>query len=239
MAKFTIPLKEFFKYAGIDYKEDMWGYIYNEWQKYNAKDIVQDLPKKYSHFTKEVIEENNELHEALNNALNKAYDSAYHNAGYDAQLKAVESYKEDMITYINQINEKGEAINAINIDWSEENVEVNFNPIPACQTIMEIIEGEGVFCYNEDVKEFVQSYDGSLNYEQAVEHHAHYLLNVKLINDIYGMTGKPKWEWEVNYAEVDEDCFGEYIEEELGEIEENAKKKIEKITKDLNNIPKE
>jgi len=233
--KFIIPLKEFFSETKIEYKEDIWNEIWCDYIKYDAKDIEHNLPKAYSHITEDMIKENDELKDALNRALNRASESAFADACYTEQQEAVSEYADTLVNYINNIKEG--AIKSIVIDFVQETATITGDAKKTADVIRQIIEGEGMFDYQGSTKEFVRSLDGSDNYIKAVEAHTHYLLNAKLIDDIWGFSGTPKFEWDCQYGDVNDEYFSEYIEEELSEIPGRAKDKIEKITKDIATLP--
>ena len=214
--KYRIKLEEFFKYAGIDYEEDLVtsSSINHEPENYSIQDIIHNIPKRYN-FTEEQLEKDEVLKDALNQSLNEAsYDSLIDEC-YKKQNEMVENVANKMVTYINQINDDGnEAINSITIDWQKDEVVIDVNVKTALSTTREIINGEGMFTYSTD-NELAAIYDGKYNPGQAVEHHLHYLLNIKLIDDIFGLVGMPNKDWEVNCWDINEDAFNDRIEDNL------------------------
>lgn len=199
----TIQLKDFFKYAGINYSEDLYNQMFNEYQEYEASEIEHNLPKKYSHLTSAQIKNNSELHNILNYALNKTIEKAMINEAYKEQRKTCEEYADSMIEYINGLSDDNKpAIKSIALCWEDDTVKIEYYKKGASLILQEIINGEGIFYYE--------------NYTDIeVETHPHYLLNIPLIAKIWGMIGKPHFEWQVNSWNIDPDYFKECIDDEL------------------------
>ena len=209
--KYKIKLKEFFEYSGINYKDNLIDVIYHYYENHSIEDILYNLPKKFN-FTEEQLEKDDVLKNALNRALNEASYDCLINECYKEQMKMIERAADKMVEYINKIGEK--ALNAIIFDWKNDEVIIDVNAKVALSTTREIINGEGMFSYNTD-KELAKSYDNKYNQSKTVEHHLHYLLNIKLINEIWGFVGYPNTEWEVQSWDIDEDTFAERIEDNL------------------------
>ena len=212
--KHKIKLEKFFEQSGITYDENLItsGNICHEYENYSIEDILHNLPKKFK-FTEEQLEKDEVLKDALSQALNEASHDSLVDECYKEQNKMVKRVADEMVDYINKIRDDKVAINAITVDWKNDEVIIDVNKL-ALSTTREIINGEGMFHYETD-KELASVYDGKYNANQAVEHHLHYLLNIKLIDEIYGLTGKPNSDWEVNYWDISEETFRERIEENL------------------------
>lgn len=217
--KYKIPLAKFFEYTGIEYEEDFpsSSSVYHDYENHSIEDILYNLPKKFK-FTEEQLEKDEVLKEALNQALNDASSDGLIDACYKEQNEMVERFAYKMVEYINQIDEethesRKKAINAIIINWQKDEVIIDVNVKTALSTTCEIINGEGMFGYTPN--ELATVWNGKHNESQAIDHHLHYLLNVKLIDEIWGLVGMPNTEWEVNSWDINEEVFTERIEDSL------------------------
>jgi len=194
--KTKIKLLDFFEYTGIDYDEDIYssGCVHYEYENYSISDIIHNLPKQFKLKEKQ-LEQCPELQETLTTILNTSNHDSLITACYDKQREMVEEAAEDIVRYVNKI--KDNALNYIAIDWVAEEVTIDFNTKNALTATREIINCEGIFSYDTD-QAFIDGYDDTNSPGVVVTQHIHYLLNIKLINSIYGFVGKPNYEWEVS-----------------------------------------
>jgi hypothetical protein len=226
-----ISLADFFKYTKIDYEEDLFNFIYHDYQEHNISTILDNMPKKYDWISAELLEDISPLYDVCNRAVNRAEESGLEAEAYKQQRKAVEEFASHMADYINQVADN-EAVKSISIDWNNDQAIVECDEVQALSTIREIINGEGYFYYEDD-KALAEAYDGTNDPKQAVTGHVHYLLNVKLIDDIYGMTGIPRFNWEVNSWDIDQDYISEMLDEELPTLPEDIRQAISKLQNGL------
>lgn len=223
--KTKIKLTDFFNYTDIKYDEDLFAdpNISNEFENYSIDDILYNLSAKFK-LTEKQLEKHPELKENLNIALNAANHDSLISECINEQKRMVERFANEMVDYINQIeNEYGKRlipVNSIEIDWNEEIAIIDFNATIALSTIREIINGEGQFTYQSD-KELAEVYDGKNKPKEAVIQHLYYLLNIKLIDSIYGMTGKPNQEWEVTSWDIDKTTVNDRLLDTLTERQFN------------------
>jgi len=205
--KIKINLSDYFDYVGIKYQEDMYadGNIYYEYEKYSIDDIMHNLPPEIK-ITEEQLKEYSGLRRTLENALNSNSENGLMSACVNTQDKMVENTADDVVKYINQIEtstgKKLKAIKTITIDWKTESAIIDVNIQDALSATREIINGEGMFEY-ESNEALARVCDGKNNPTQAIKHHIHYLLNLKLIDSIYGFSGRPNFNWEVSSWDSD------------------------------------
>ena len=216
--KIKVKLDNFFELVkAIKYEEDIYSQIYSDYQSFDPETILCHLPTEYK-ITLDHLEQDQELCNALEHALNRANESGLANAAYEEQMNAVERYSEQMIEYINNVTDVGmnDAIKEIVIDWKNEQVVLDVNLDAALYVIREIINGEGIFCY-ESVEQLVEMSGGKKS--EAVEGHLKYLLNIELIDEIWGCPGRPKFEWDVQSWDIDEEDFADAIIDNLSDVE--------------------
>ena len=192
--KTKLKLSEFFEYVGITYDDDMSEFIHYEYENYSVSDVIYNLPKQFK-LTEKQLEKCSELQTVLNGILNTACRDSLVVAAYDKQREMIENVMEDIVKYVNKV--ENNALNNITIDWDAEEAIIDFNTENALTAIREIINAEGKFEYTSN-DSLACVYDGQDNPTRAVEHHLHYLLKIKLIDSIYGFIGKPNYEWEVS-----------------------------------------
>lgn len=232
--KIEIELQKFFKDAKIDYKEDLYEDIYSDWRKYTIDEIIDALPVKYK-YTAEDLQNDDMLFDSLQRAFNRAEELALVDACYNEQENAVEKYADKMVGYINQV--QGEilagdevlpdpALKSIVIDWKEEKAIIDVNIDSALETTKQIINGEGMFWYDNRQELENQGKDK----KDALTSHLHYFLNIKLIDDIYGMIGKPRFDWECDYGNVTTEILTEAVDNELSEYQANEDAKKDNFT---------
>jgi hypothetical protein len=215
--KTKIALKDFFKYAGIKYEDDLYSNVYCPYEKFTKDEILKRLPKEYKNITSELLEVDSDLTKALEQSLNETNEVSLLNEEQKAQDKAVEKYASDMVDYINSISEtKEKAIKSIFIDWCNEEAVIDFNVKPALTTIRYIINGEGMFYYEND-KSLACVHDGKNKPTEAVINHLHYLLNINLIDEIFGMCSMPRFNWDADNWSFDEECFKESLRNNVHE----------------------
>lgn len=209
--KTKIKLTDFFNYTDIKYDDDLYcsPNVSNEFENFSIENIIYKLPTCFK-LTEEQLEKYPELKENLNHALNEANHDSLLNACIDEQEEMVEKFANEIIDYVNQIeDEYGKKLlplNNIKIDWSEEVAIIDFNTTDALSTIREIMNGEGQFTY-KTINDLAEEYNGKNQPKETVIRLMYYLLNIKLIDSIYGMTGKPNQQWEVTSWNIDETIF--------------------------------
>jgi hypothetical protein len=217
MKKVEMSIQEFCEYVGVNWEDDMLTQIYYEYQDFELSDILRNLPKKYSEANELLKEpEFEELVHKLNSAMNRASNIGLLDEAEKAQRETAEKigdYMEHLIKEILDIGYDGQDNSGavkISFDWTKsKEVTVEFEPRKALKVIMEVINGEGIFGF-ESIDDFVAS--GPYTEEEAVETHMHYLLNGKLISDIYGFR-KPSMEWDVNFWDISKEELLYAIEE--------------------------
>lgn len=198
--KTKLKLNEFFKITGINYDEDVHNLIYHEYENLPIDDMIERLPERYQNcITKELLENDNELEKDLRDSFNSADYDALVEAAYDKRNRAVETYSDKLVDYVNTLSDtEQKALNSIFIDWDKDVAIIDFNPKEALSTTREIINGEGMFYYEDD-KALATVIDGKYSSAKSVIMHLHYLLNAKLIDSIFRIVGYPRFEWEVDY----------------------------------------
>lgn len=213
--KTKIALTEFFKYAGINYEDELYSKVYNPYENFTKDEILERMPKEYKNITKELLEVDDDLVDALRHSINEANEDSLVNEAHNAQEKAVERYASDMVDYISSISKiKEKAIKSIFIDWSNEEAVIDFNTNAALSTVREIINGEGMFYYETD-KELACVNDGKNKPANAVVNHLHYLLNINLIDEIFGMCSMPRFDWNADNWSFDVECLKKRLGDNL------------------------
>lgn len=223
--KTTIKLQDFFDYAKIDYKEDLWDSIYHDYYKNDIDTILYNLKgTRYEKLiTKELLERHEEVYFAIDRALNRASETGLEQEAMKKQMKSAEAYADKLEDILNNIvyNWDGEALNKkgnikLTVNWQKDILEIEGNIENLLYCIVEIINGEGYFRYNNG-KELAGAYGDTGR--EAIKSHLHYLLNGKLISEIWGE--RLDFDWEVNSWDIDEEAFEEYIYDELLELKSN------------------
>jgi len=214
-----MSIDEFIELAKIEnYEDDLVPDIYYEYQKMSESDIVRELPKNCK-VTEEQLKELPDLKSKLEDALNAASEDALIGACYDKQMKAVQTYADNLVDLINKIPDgDAEAVKSISIDWKNDKVEIDFDAKIALSTTREIINGEGMFYYEDD-NQFARVYDGMHSPARTVIQHLHYLLDGELINDIFGFSSRRvgNLEWECDYGDITDEIAKERIDEYLSQ----------------------
>lgn len=212
--KHKIPFADFLINTGTaeHYKEDTYELIYHDGVYYGTDDDARDnLPEKFAH-----LADLPHLLEEIKSAYARADEAGLEAKAYNMQKESFEEYADHLADMINEITPG--AINSIAIDWRDETATIDANTPQALSAIRQIINGEGVFYFESD-KELAESYDGKHDSRRAVKQHIHYLINGKLIADIYGMNHRTPGVKEINYWTPDE----EYLAELLAEIDAEEK----------------
>ena len=222
-----LSVYQFCEYAGIKWEEDMYPLIYHDYEHYELSDIIGNLPEKYKKGAKHLEKpEFQQIVSKLNGAMNYASEAGLVSECYREQQKMVERAAERLQSNINDViwigddseraKDYAKTFVKISIDWSqEEEVTVTFDANKAVKAILEIIEGEGIWGFSS-VKEFLES--GPYTPEEGVRSHLHYLLNAKLISDIYGLS-RSSGEWEVSGWSADLSELEDRIKEDLDDNE--------------------
>lgn len=219
--KTQIKLPDFLNYANITYDDDIYTSQHVEYENFSNSDIIEQLPKMYK-LTEQDLEKYPDLKENLNNLFNDANRDGIVDVCMTEQNKMVERVADEMVDYINLIqDEYGKTLkplNNITIDWTNEIVTIDFNRKDALSTIREIINGEGTFHYATN-DEFARCYDSTKNVTQTVIQHLHYLLNIKLIDSIYGLINYPNNDWDIQRWDISKETIEQRIEEFLTEMQ--------------------
>lgn len=220
--KHKMLVADFLEAAKItNYEEDLMPDIYYEHEDLSIDDIIHNLPKKYSKITAEQLAELPALSRSLECAINTASHDALIDECYKEQNKAVENYADKLVECINKIPEDDKvAVKSIFVDWKTDEVTIDFDVKNTLSVVREIINGEGMFVYDTDL-EFAMIYDGKNRPTQAVIQHLHYLLNGKLINDIWGFSSRcnGKLDWECDYGYITEENIVGQLEDTLSKAE--------------------
>jgi len=215
--KYITTIEKFIELADIkNYKDDLYDDIYYEYEKLSDDEIFRALPAKYSKFMMEKLTLLPTLRDSLELALNRANENALISECYNKQNNELEAYANRLVKLVNDVSEgKTEALNSIVFDWTKDEVTIDFNTRVALTTTREIINGEGMFVYDTD-SELAMINDGKYKPAQAVIDHLHYLLDGKLINDIYGISYS-RWgelQWECDYGYSTDDMIEEALKDE-------------------------
>jgi len=200
MFKIELDFIDFVKYLNIGYKDDIYELIEYEYRSIDINDIKYCIPDKFEHLNS-VIDTDTEVCQAIEYAINRAEEQAYYDEIYRLQ-------KNEVYHFINKIEE----FMNINIKVSNSIVTISGNIDDIKNKIIEVIDGEGYF-YGQSCSEGYSDID-------FIKNHLHYLLNIKLINDIYGVWNYASIEIDDKYAvySIDNDYFIECINDELNNI---------------------
>lgn len=244
--KHITTIEKFIELAHIkNYKDDLYDDVTYEYERMSNDEIHRALPAKYSKFMFEKLKLLPTLRDSLEHALNRANESALIGECYKRQNDELEAYADRLVKLVNDVSEgKTEALNSIVIDWEKDEVTIDFNTGVALSTTREIINGEGMFVYDSD-SELAMINDGKYKPAQAVIDHLHYLLNGKLINDIFGISsyrwGELQWECDYGYptekdieSELKEECNDVQLEFLQGKIDGNLLYAVELKTQQTN-----
>jgi len=179
--------------------------------------------------------EDPELVQELETALRWANDSAEENAYYDAQDSALQYVLDTWAENISMITDDPEAIKHAIFEAGSEVITIDGSDTALALATMEIINGEGMFRY-ESIQE-MQDAGPDETPEASVKDHLHYLLNVKLINDIYGVGNSHVLDVDTRYTStcVDDDYLLDLMTDAVQEHLNRKQSKLKKFIK--NHVP--
>lgn len=189
--KIKITSEKFNSINDIECK-DGYDATWSDWQSYKASELSD-----YTDYTTEQLEQAPALCDVLSRAMNRASEQAVASAYYSEQDSAYESFINRLESQLND-----SVRNSCEHGNIEGKISLSVVSHPDClggggeiliegdaKTLalmtMEIINGEGMFRY-DTLSEFATVMDGKYAPARAVKHHLHYLLNSKLIADIWG-----------------------------------------------------
>jgi uncharacterized protein (DUF433 family) len=204
---------------GLDYLSD-----------YYRPYSVEDLAGLRGHeYTEEQIAADADLRDALTQAAERLDERAGMDGAYQSHRDMCERVVAFLENELNDLAGDKEAI-ALSIDWREQVLDVDVKDAPACaRVVLEIIHGEGMFRF-DSLNEFLAQGPYKDEFE-AVRKHEHYLLNLPLIMDIWGVGHRSLFEYRECYGTVSPDDIKECMDEALSEYADKVKER-ERIYKE-------
>lgn len=229
--KIKISTEKFNEINNIEIR-DGYDATWCDWQNYDSN-YLADI----SQYTNNDIEQSPSLRNVLNCAMNRANEQAVINAYEIEQINAYESYIERLENLLNDVVgnscEHGKIQGKVSITLTQKPDCVGYGGVITIDgdskslalLTIEIINGEGMFRY-DTLKEFATVINGKYLPSLAVENHLHYLLNVKLITDIWGEYYKTIEDLmddrAISNSYPDNETIKDSIENELIENENNS-----------------
>lgn len=233
--KLEITTEKFNSINDIEFK-DGYDATWCDWQNYRPNDISD-----HTEYTTEQLAQSPALCDVLSRALNRAQEQAVADAYYTEQDSAYESYIERLESFLNDTVrnscEHNDIKNKISITLTEKpdcvgtggKITIEGDAVTLAKVTIEIINGEGMFRY-DTLKEFACVMDGKYAPARAVAHHLHYLLNAKLICDIWGERYKSIYDLiddrAISYAYPDDSTIKDCIDYEMSEADDTVKDEI-------------
>jgi hypothetical protein len=187
---------------GLDYFGECYGL------KFSTSELAS-----MSDYTEEQINADSDLKDALTTAAYRIAERQDENNAYashrDMCERVVATLEKELCRIMDSENIK------LSIDWKAQELDIKIkNKTAVLGAILEIINAEGMFQF-DSMGDFLES--GPYTLDKAIKEHTHYLLNLPLIDSIYGNVGRHVYEYREKYERVSkadaEECLKEALEE--------------------------
>lgn len=233
--KITISTEKFNDINGIKWR-DGYDATWCDWQSYGTSQLAE-----ISEYTIEQLEQSPALFDVLNRAYNRAQEQSVAYEFEKEQAQAYETFIERLEGFLNDTVrgscERGDIEGKISLTLTEKpdvcgdggTITIEGDAVTLAKMTIEIINGEGMFRY-DSVSEFARVMNGKYAPARAVEHHLHYLLNAKLICDIWGERYRDIQDLiddrAISHAYPDDETIKEAVAFEMSEADDTVRDEI-------------